>query len=151
MDPLTSVGRAGAIGLAGAVSSSAVAGGQDFFRLIHAQLTSQNPLEPMEGTEFMGQLAQYSQLEEAAGTNRRLDTMVLLQESLAALQQMTQSTQLLGQEVEYLDDEGELQSGTVQAVRVEDGVVVADIDGQLVPLTRLRAVLGSLDDTGDSE
>ena len=35
-----------------------------FLQLLVAQLKGQNPLDPMEGTEFVTQLAQFSSLEE---------------------------------------------------------------------------------------
>ena len=60
------------------------------------QIRNQDPLNPLNDTEFLGQLTQYSQLEQSLETNDRLGVMVRLQESLAALQQMTQSAALIG-------------------------------------------------------
>src|SRR5680860_691003 len=37
---------------------------QGFLKILASQMTSQNPLEPMKDTEFIGQMAQFSQLEQ---------------------------------------------------------------------------------------
>ena len=125
------------------IPTQRLASGDDFLRILGAQLQAQNPLEPMQETEFLGQLAQFSQLEESIATNRNLQAIGLLQDSLAAIQQMTDGAALIGKSIEFTDLEtGEQRTGTVQAIRVEDGVVVLDVDGESVPLPLLSAVLG---------
>ncbi len=37
---------------------------QDFLQILLTQLTQQDPLKPMDNTEFVAQLAQFSQLEQ---------------------------------------------------------------------------------------
>lgn len=44
-----------------------------FMQLLVAQLTNQDPLEPMNDTEFLGQLTQYSQLEQMMNINDNID------------------------------------------------------------------------------
>ena len=39
-------------------------GRSDFLRLLMAQVNNQNPLEPMENSEFVAQLTQFSSLEQ---------------------------------------------------------------------------------------
>ena len=133
----TAASRAATAGM----SAQQLATGQDFFRLLSAQLQAQDPLDPMKETEFLGQLAQYSQLQQSLETNARLQNLTMLQESLAALQQMTQSAALIGKTVDYADPStGEPATGTVQGVRVDDGLVVLDVDGKSVPLPNLTAI-----------
>ncbi len=122
-------------------STESLASGEDFFKLVTAQLRGQDPLEPVEESQFMGQLAQFAQLDESASTNEQLKNLALLQENLAALQQMTQGVGLIGQSVEFTDpSSGEGRSGVVDAVRVENGVVVLDVAGERVPLPFLSAI-----------
>ena len=53
-------------------------GQDDFLKLLITQLQNQDPLQPTDNTEFVSQLAQFSQLEE---TTKQAD---LLQKSLDA-------------------------------------------------------------------
>ncbi len=144
MSSLTSIQDAGssAVETTGSnLDARSLATGEDFFRILSAQLQAQDPLNPMQDTEFLGQLTQYSQLEQSLETNDRLQSMVSLQESLAALQQMTQSAALIGKTVDYIDPStGTAASGQVDAVRAIDGLVVLDVDGIAVPLPNLTSI-----------
>ena len=43
-----------------------------FLKLLVTQLKNQNPLEPMDNTEFIAQMAQFSSLEQAQNTNKTI-------------------------------------------------------------------------------
>ncbi|MDF2845923.1 MAG: hypothetical protein K0R00_4349 [Herbinix sp.] len=45
-----------------------------FLKLLVTQLKNQNPLEPMDNTEFIAQMAQFSSLEQAQNTNKTIKT-----------------------------------------------------------------------------
>jgi flagellar basal-body rod modification protein FlgD len=47
-----------------------------FLRLMTAQLKNQDPLQPLDGTQFVAQLAQFSGVEQQIKTNERLDTLL---------------------------------------------------------------------------
>ena len=51
--------------------------GQDqqnqFLQLLVAQLKGQNPLEPLDGTQFVSQLAQFTSVQELIGIHSDLD------------------------------------------------------------------------------
>jgi len=46
-----------------------------FLQLLVAQIKGQNPLNPMEGSEFVSQLAQFSSLEELTKIRGALDNV----------------------------------------------------------------------------
>lgn len=46
-----------------------------FLQLLVAQLKGQNPLNPMEGSEFVAQLAQFSSLEELTQIRSGMDSV----------------------------------------------------------------------------
>lgn len=43
-----------------------------FLQLLVAQIKNQNPLNPMDGTEFLGQLSQFTQVEQTLGMREDL-------------------------------------------------------------------------------
>ena len=67
-------GSASAGTSAGAASdkTSSVANETTFLQLMVAQLKNQDPLQPTDGTQFLGQLAQFSQLEQLIGLRQDL-------------------------------------------------------------------------------
>jgi flagellar basal-body rod modification protein FlgD len=65
---------------------------QDFLRILTSQLTNQDPMKPMDNTEFMAQLAQFTSLEQTRQLNDKLA-------SLLSVQSTTQSVGLIGRTV----------------------------------------------------
>ncbi|MEO7037477.1 MAG: flagellar hook capping FlgD N-terminal domain-containing protein [Polyangiaceae bacterium] len=61
--------------LSGALGTNSSLGEQDFLKLLVAQLKNQDPLAPQDNSQFVAQLAQFSSLQAAMGTNTRLDTI----------------------------------------------------------------------------
>jgi len=70
-------------------------GKDEFLSLLIAQLKNQDPLSPMDNTEFTAQMAQFSSLEQLFNVN---DNLVSLQ-ALSASVSNTQALSLLGKEV----------------------------------------------------
>jgi flagellar basal-body rod modification protein FlgD len=50
-----------------------------FLQLLTTQLQNQDPLSPMDSTEFTNQLVQFSQVEQQINSNAKLDNLVSLQ------------------------------------------------------------------------
>jgi flagellar basal-body rod modification protein FlgD len=123
------------------LSAQRLASGADFFKLLTAQMSAQDPLQPVDNTQFLTQLAQFTQLQQSLTTNQTLASMASLQQSLSALQTMTQTASMIGRKIDYTDPTtGEAKSGTVQGVSAESGQVVLEVDGNKVPLTAITAV-----------
>jgi flagellar basal-body rod modification protein FlgD len=68
-----------------AATGKSTLGKDDFLKLLIVQLRNQDPLDPMKGTEFATQLAQFSSVEQLSNINTNLT------DSIAANQLMTQS------------------------------------------------------------
>jgi len=91
-------------------STTKTLGKDDFLKLFVAQLRSQNPLNPMDNTEFTAQLAQFSSLEQLSNINTQLHDLLLFQNSL----QNTLTNNLIGRQVKipgneiYLKENGEI-------------------------------------------
>ncbi len=120
-----------------------------FMRLLVSQLEHQDPLQPVANEDFVAQLATFSSLEQLEGLNQNVVAMIALNQSNALLSQLTQSSALLGKHVSWLDlQTGETHSGTVESVKIVDGLAVLQIDGEDVPLAAVTEVLG---DAADDE
>lgn len=52
---------------------------QQFLTLLTTQLQNQDPLSPMDSTEFTNQLVQFSQVEQQINSNQKLDSLLALQ------------------------------------------------------------------------
>ncbi len=87
-------------------------GQDDFLKLLVAQLSAQDPMNPQKDTEFIGQMAQFSSLEQAKA----------MQVDIAGLrtdQQVLQATSLIGRTVSIRTTGGETVSGLVSGLNLE--------------------------------
>jgi len=71
-------------------------GKDEFLKMLIAQLQNQDPLNPMDGTDFTAQLAQFSSLEQLTNMNTNLETLT----SNQMMTNQVQSVSLLGKEVQ---------------------------------------------------
>ncbi len=97
-------------------------GKDDFLKLFVAQLQHQDPMNPMADGEFMGQMAQFSTLEQT--TN-----IAAANEAMANSLGMGQSLSLLGRTVTYVDEQDVRHTGVVEKVVTEGGVAQLTISG----------------------
>ena|ERR1700730_1583761 len=65
-------------------STSNLANQTTFLQLLVAQLKYQDPLQPQDGTQFVSQLAQFSDLEQQIGSHQDLDAIRQLLAATAA-------------------------------------------------------------------
>jgi len=101
---------AGGMGL-GATAGNSELGREEFLRLLIEQLKHQDPMEPMENSQFVAQLAQFSNLEQLVSVNEGIN--------LLGLQQMGQSNAqaagFLGKVVEVRSDKLDVGSDDMSA------------------------------------
>lgn len=55
--------------------TSSLANKQTFLTLLVAQIKNQNPLNPADGTEFLSQLAQFSELEQLISIREEVEAL----------------------------------------------------------------------------
>jgi flagellar basal-body rod modification protein FlgD len=114
-----------------------------FMKLLVSQLENQDPLSPVANEDFVAQLATFSSLEELEGLNQNVVAMIALNQTNALLSQLTQSSALIGKHVAWEDlESGARRSGTVESVKIVDGLAMLRIDGEDVPLAAVTEVEG---------
>jgi flagellar basal-body rod modification protein FlgD len=99
MDPITSAAAGTTTGTTTQTPATSKAKEQQsqFLQLLVAQIKGQNPLDPMQGSEFVSQLAQFSSLEQLTHISGSMDSV----QQLLSTQNQKDSTdkilqQLLG-------------------------------------------------------
>ncbi len=83
-------------------------GKDDFLKLLISQIQYQDPLNPMDSTEFTSQLAQFSQLEQLTQANGNLEELMKYQASI----NNAQAISLIGKDIKVEGDTVELKEGT---------------------------------------
>lgn len=108
-----------------------------FLQILSAQLRYQDPLKPMDDTQFITQLAQLHQLEQLQHLN---ETLRLSVEDERRDVLVGHAIALVGKEVAGLTADGKRVVGVISSVRVEsDGLVVRVGDTEVVLIEELRA------------
>jgi flagellar basal-body rod modification protein FlgD len=112
-----------------------------FLRLLTTQLKYQDPLAPMDATQFVAQLSQFATVEQAIVTNQKLDSVIsgLSSSAIAAdVGLIGHNVQVAGKDFELKDGAASFAYGldkdaamAVLAIRNAAGAVVRTI--QLAP------------------
>jgi flagellar basal-body rod modification protein FlgD len=81
-----------------------------FLKLLTTQLQNQDPLDPMDTSQFTQQLVEYSQVEQQIDSNTNLQTLI----SQGTSQSAAYATGYLGKTVTVSGGEGSLQDGEAE-------------------------------------
>ncbi|HEX5308109.1 MAG TPA: flagellar hook capping FlgD N-terminal domain-containing protein [Solirubrobacteraceae bacterium] len=90
-------------------------GKDDFLKLMIAELQAQNPLQPANGTEYVSELAQFTQLEQTT--------------NLAQASERQEAVQLIGRTVSYAGSGGSTVTGQVQSVQQAGSTTTLTVNG----------------------
>lgn len=122
----------------------------DFLKLFVTQLQNQDPLNPQDSSQFITQLAQLTQVEQAYNTNSNLTSLL----NQGGNSMTMASVSLIGKQVQANGSQVNLQSGSPTAVNFSLGsaadqvtVNIADSTGAVVKTitgNALQAGSGSL-------
>jgi flagellar basal-body rod modification protein FlgD len=97
-------------------------GKDQFLKLFVAQLQHQDPMNPMQDSDFMGQMASFSTLEQVSN-------MAAANQQIAANLTSTSAIGLIGRTVSYVDANDEIQTGKVDKVTTAGGKPVLTVNG----------------------
>lgn len=108
-------------------------GQEDFLKLLVAQLTSQDPMNPKKDTEFIGQMAQFSSLEQTRSMAQQV-------QQLTGSQQWIQAASLLGRAVQVQTGPDSYQQGVVSEIRTSGSEPQLVIGGQVYKLAQVQSL-----------
>src|SRR3954468_5864055 len=97
-------------------------GKDDFLKLLVGQLQHQDPLAPSDDQQWIGQMAQFSQLEQVSNTAETTQKIVDTRNMNAPLS-------LIARTVTSLDEAGAAHTGAVQTVDVAGGTASLTVNG----------------------
>jgi flagellar basal-body rod modification protein FlgD len=100
-----------------------VLGRDEFLNLLITQLRYQDPLNPMESTEFTAQLAQFSSLEQLGNINENLEYLQMYQAS----SNNSQAVGFIGKNIEASGDSISLANGVSADMHFELAADTRDI------------------------
>lgn len=104
---VTNIGKAASAGSEG-TSTNKLTGKDEFLKMLIAQLQNQNPLNPLDGTDFAAQLAQFSSLEQLTNMNSTLESLSALQTT----QNGIMAANLIGRQVSANQEGGNILTVT---------------------------------------
>lgn len=114
-----------------------------FLQLLTTQLQYQDPLNPMDNTEFTAQLAQFSSLEQLTDLNKGMESLITAQAGMANLQALSYLGHQVAAPTHYLSLP---ESGDAPfQVQLPDGadevvVTVRDATGTVLATNHLGAL-----------
>lgn len=111
-------------------------GKNDFLRLLTTQMQAQDPLNPMDNTEFVAQLSQFTSLERLENMSTSMERVALS----TAANTSAQMVSFIGKNVEvtsnkvHVDDAGHVQSANFDLAHdaVDVQVTIKNADGRVV-------------------
>lgn len=125
MNISTATTGASALSAASAKTEPTNALGQDaFLKILVTQMKHQDPMEPLKDTEFIGQMAQFTSLEQLTNLNKTMTQFVNNQGSSS----LADYAHLIGTSVKWQSGT-ESGEGMVKALSSKNGELLAEFEG----------------------
>ena len=117
-----------------------------FLKLLVAQMSNQDPLNPQDPTQYVTQLAQFSSLEQMQNLNEGMEYLVGLTNGVLVNSAMSTASALIGKRIEaYAPKEDDTEetnnvvkedekpddkktiTGVVEGIKIKDGIVYMEV------------------------
>lgn len=105
-------------------------GKDEFLKILMTQLQNQDPTNPMDDSEFIGQMASFSSLEQMMNISKSIDTLVQSQ----LVSPVIKYSHMIGEEVTYQDYDEEtdekldVESSKVNSVSQQNGWAILELE-----------------------
>jgi flagellar basal-body rod modification protein FlgD len=98
------------------LTGSSSLGKDDFLKLLVTELQHQDPTSPMDDSQFMAQMAQFSTLEQITNVATSIT-------QLGTSEKVSQGVALIGHSIAYTKDDGSTGTGNVTGVSIVGGEI----------------------------
>ncbi len=115
----------------------------DFLTLLVTQLKTQDPTKPMDDKEFIGQMAQFTSLKQMSSVAENLTNFTKEFD-------FTKSVSLVGKEVTWADEVGNVREGTVDSVVIRGGSSYLKVNNQQVSIKEIIEVKNAVQDNSQT-
>lgn len=128
--------------------------GQDaFLKILVTQMKHQDPMEPLKDTEFIGQMAQFSSLEQLTNLNKTMTNFV---GSTGNKGSLADHANLIGTSVDWsyeVNGQMETGQGVVKALSSKNGELTVELldSGKKIPLTAINRIEMNTEIKNDNE
>jgi len=109
---------------------------EDFLKLLTTQLEHQDPMDPMDDTDFIAQMANFTSLEQTKEMSTTLSNMAVTQQTIGL-------TNYLGKTV-TINDGDKTVTGEVEAITADENGLYVMVDGKEYLPTTISAIAQSL-------
>lgn len=106
---------------------------EEFLQILVKELTTQDPMDPMDNAQFLQQLVGIQTLEQTAALTDALKTF-------ERFVQMSSASGLIGKSVKGFNTEGETVEGVVSKVVMDNGKVLLKIGPHNVPVHGVQEI-----------
>ena len=112
----------------------------DFLKLFIAQLKNQDPLSPVDDSQFLAQLAQFSSLEQMSNVAKSVEDLNQNMTMLTSQSLLVQGAAMIGKEAVGIDGDGQEVSGLISSVKWNGASLQVAIGDKMINLENIIEV-----------
>ena len=112
----------------------------DFLKLLIVQLKNQDPLSPVDDSQFLSQLAQFSSLEQMSNVAKSVEELNKNMTWLSSQSLLTQGAAMIGKEAVGIDNDGQEVSGLISSVKWNGDTLQVSVGGKLINMENILEV-----------
>ncbi len=118
-------------------------GYDQFLQLLCAEMQYQDPLEPTSNTDYVAQMATFSQLEATLSQTESIEKQTESVTNSALAQQYSMANGLVGKDVILKLEDGEYVTGTVDYIVYEEDDIYVSVADELYSISTVDTVASS--------
>lgn len=131
--PISSSTSGSSVASAAATAMNNTLNQDTFLKLLVAQLQNQDPMNPTDGTQFLTQTAQFTEVSS-------LQSIETANAQLLSTQQAMTGTSMIGKQISYTNSSGTTATGVVSSAAFGSSGVTLTVGSDQVPLANVISV-----------